>query len=495
MGVAVSGWRLAKAVSSMGQLGLVSGTALDRVMVRRLQAGDAGGHLRRALDHFPFRDMAERAWSKYYIEGGLAEGATYVNPGKLEKEIPRELAELCIISNFVELWLAKEGHSNPVGINYLEKIQPPHLVSIYGAMLAGVDYVVMGAGIPMRIPSVLEAFVTHETATYPLTVAGARDGDDTTMTLTPRDFMECDLPPLKRPMFLPVVASNVLAVAMVKKASGRVDGFVIEGPTAGGHNAPPRGKLQLNGAGEPVYGERDVVDLARMRELGLPFWLAGGYGQPEQLRDALERGAAGIHVGTAFAYCVESGMRADDKQAVLQQVAAGTARVFTDRLGSPSGFPFKVVQLDGTLSDDSIYRGRPRICDLGYLREAYRTPEGTIDFRCAAEPVNVYVSKGGDIAETEGRKCICNALMATMGHPQARSRGKFIEAGIVTSGDDLGNLTRFMPEGGTRYHAADVIRILLSGLESDHSCPVPQAFGEPPITEASRPAVMRTASS
>ena len=464
MGVAVSGWRLARAVSSVGQLGLVSGTALDRVMVRRLQGGDAGGHIRRALDHFPFRNMAERAWSAYHIEGGLADGAAYANPRMHSKDTPRELAELCIVSNFVEVWLAKEGHANPVGINYLEKIQPPHLVSIYGAMLAGVDHVVMGAGIPMRIPGALDAFVDHGTATYPLTVAGAMGDDDTTMTFTPRDYMECDLPPLKRPMFLPIVASNVLAVALAKKANGRVDGFVIEGPTAGGHNAPPRGKPQLNDAGEPVYGERDIVDLARMRELGLPFWLAGGYGQPEQLRDALEEGATGIQVGTAFAYSVESGMREDYKHAILQQVAAGNARVFTDPLASPSGFPFKVVQLEGTVSDASIYQARPRVCDLGYLREAYRTPEGTIGFRCAGEPVNVFLSKGGDVAETEGRKCICNALIATMGHPQARSGGKLVEAGIVTSGDDLANLKRFMPEGGTAYHAADVIRILLGGL-------------------------------
>jgi nitronate monooxygenase len=467
MGVAVSGWRLANAVASLGQLGLVSGTALDQVMVRRLQGGDPGGHIRRALDHFPFRAMAERAWSKYYVEGGLPDGAKYLNPGSLDKEMPRELAEPCLIANFVEVWLAKEGHSNPVGINYLEKIQPPHLVSIYGAMLAGVDYVVMGAGIPMRIPGALDAFVNHETATYPLTVVGAMEGDDTTMTFTPRDYMECDLSPLKRPMFLPIIASNVLAVALAKKANGRVDGFVIERPTAGGHNAPPRGKLQLNDAGEPVYGERDIVDLAKMRALGLPFWLAGGYGQPEQLRDALKEGAAGIQVGTAFAYSVESGMREDYKQAILQQVAAGTAHVFTDPRGSPSGFPFKVVQLDGTVSGESTYRERPRICDLGYLREAYRTPEGTVGFRCGSEPVNIFLSKGGDIAETEGRKCICNALMATMGHPQARSGGKIIEAGIVTSGDDLSNVKRFMPEGGTAYHAADVIRILLSGLEAD----------------------------
>ena len=252
---------------------------------------------------------------------------------------------------------------------------------------------------------------------------------------------------------------------MVKKANGRVDGFVIEGPTAGGHNAPPRGKVQLNDAGEPIYGDRDVVDLARMRELGLPFWLAGGYGRPEQLRHALAEGAAGIQVGTAFAYTEESGMREDFKRAVLEHVAAGTAHVFTDRLASPSGFPFKVVQLEGTISDASVYEARPRICDLGYLREAYRAPDGGIDFRCAGEPVNVFVSKGGTAAETDGRKCICNALIATTGHPQARAGGKLVEPGVVTSGDDLGQLTRFMPTVGTTYHAADVIRVLLSGAE------------------------------
>ena len=99
----------------------------------------------------------------------------------------RDIAEPCIVANFVEVWLAKDGHSNPVGINYLEKIQPPHLVSIYGAMLAGVDYVVMGAGIPMRIPGVLDAFVNHEAATYPLTVTGAHEGEDVAMTFRPRD--------------------------------------------------------------------------------------------------------------------------------------------------------------------------------------------------------------------------------------------------------------------------------------------------------------------
>jgi hypothetical protein len=60
MGVAVSGWRLARAVSMLGQLGVVSGTALDVVLARRLQLGDPTGDLRRAIRRFPDPAVAER---------------------------------------------------------------------------------------------------------------------------------------------------------------------------------------------------------------------------------------------------------------------------------------------------------------------------------------------------------------------------------------------------------------------------------------------------
>jgi len=74
----------------------------------------------------------------------------------------------------------------------------------------------------------------------------------------------------------------VLALTLSRKANGRVDGFIVEFPTAGGHNAPHRGKRQLNDRGEPIYGKRDVVDLKKLQAIGLPFWLAGGYGAPDK---------------------------------------------------------------------------------------------------------------------------------------------------------------------------------------------------------------------
>jgi nitronate monooxygenase len=295
--------------------------------------------------------------------------------------------------------------------------------------------------------------------TYPLAVVGAQEGDDTTLTFDPRACMPTDLPALKRPAFLAIVSSHVLAATLLKRSTGQVNGFVVEGPTAGGHNAPPRGKLQLNDAGEPIYGERDVVDLEKMRALGRPFWLAGGYADPDKLEAALAAGAAGVQVGTAFAFCEESGLRADYKQALLAQARAGAVRVVTDPLASPTTFPFKVAQLAGTMSELAVFEARTRVCDLGYLREPFRTETGAVGFRCAAEPIGAYLAKGGALDDTAGRKCICNALMANIGLGQVRGRG--LEAGIVTSGDDLAGVTRFMRPHTTRYTAADVLERML----------------------------------
>ena len=462
MGAGVSSWRLAQSVSRQGQLGVVSGTALDAILARRLQDGDPGGHMRRALDAFPFREMADRIVREYYVPGGKAASASYRATPMHAKDEPRELVELCIVANFVEVFLAREGHSNPVGINYLEKIQIPHLPSMYGAMLAGVGYVLMGAGIPLQVPGVLDRLAEQRAVEYPLHVSGAVEGDDITLHFDPRDYAGHNLPPLRRPAFLAIVSSNTLATTMLRRASGKVDGLIIETPTAGGHNAPPRGKLQLDDQGEPIYGERDHVDVEKIRELGVPFWLAGGYGSAAKLREALAQGATGVQVGTAFAFTRESGLRDDLKQALLTKAQAGEAAIFTDPLASPTGFPFKVARLEGTGSDDAVYAARPHICDLGFLRETYRAENGEIAYRCPAEPLSVYVAKGGKAEAAAGRKCLCNALMANIGHPQVRC-GRWVEPPLVTAGDDLTEIARFLPAGASSYGAADVLHQLLAG--------------------------------
>jgi len=461
MGVAVSSWRLAGAVSSCGQLGVVSGTGLDAVFSRRLQLGDPDGHMRLALDNFPISEMAERVWQRYFVDGGKSENKPYKSRPVAVQKSPTPLLELTVIANFAEVFLAKRGHAGLVGINLMEKIQLPTLPSLFGAMLANVDFVLMGAGIPRSIPGILDRLAGLQHTTQKLDVHGALPGEGFEVEFDPAPFTPTGITELNRPKFLAIISSSTLAMSLAKKSTGHVDGFIVEGPTAGGHNAPPRGPLQLSESGEPVYGPRDVPDLEDIRGLGLPFWLAGSYSEPERLQEALDAGASGIQVGTPFAFCEESGIDPDIKRRVVEQCLDGRGFVFTDPNASPTGFPFKVFGLGGSLSDTEVYERRVRTCDLGYLRQTYRKEDGTVGYRCPAEPEEDYVRKGGKPEDMAHRKCVCNGLLATVGLGQIRKDGSH-EPPIVTTGDDVVNLARFIPVGQTTYRAADVIEYLLT---------------------------------
>ncbi len=460
MGVAVSSWNLASAVSRRKQLGVVSGTAMDAVFARRLQLGDIGGYLREALDAFPIREIAERVAARYFIDGGKRPYAAFKSKPLPSIRPTKALLELIIVANFAEVYLAKRGHGGLVGINLLEKIQIATLPTLFGAMLAKVDFVLMGAGIPRAIPAILDELAALNPVELNLDVSGAQPGEQFVSHFDPRDYCPPNAQRLPRPQFIAIVSSSALATTLARKCTGKVNGFVVEGWTAGGHNAPPRGQMTMSESGEPVYGPRDVVDLDQVRSLGLPFWLAGSYGNPAKLMDARAEGAQGIQVGTAFAYCNESGMDPVIKQQVIQQSLNNDCRVFTDPYASPTGFPFKVVDTPDTLSDEEIYRNRQRKCDLGYLRELYRREDGSLGYRCGAEPIEDYLKKGGKLSDTACRKCLCNALMATVGLGQVRHGGS--EPAIVTSGDDVANISQFLRPGATSYSAGDVIDFLLN---------------------------------
>ena len=70
MGAGVSSWSLARAVSKAGPLGLVSGTAMDAILARRLQRGNVGGHMHRALERFPIPGVAQHLLNRYFIPCG-----------------------------------------------------------------------------------------------------------------------------------------------------------------------------------------------------------------------------------------------------------------------------------------------------------------------------------------------------------------------------------------------------------------------------------------
>ena len=143
---------------------------------------------------------------------------------------------------------------------------------------------------------------------------------------------------------------------------------------------------------------------------------------------------------------------------MLEAVRSASVHVATSVSASSTGYPFKVASIEGTLSDEDVYARRERICDLGYLREAYLKVDGTVGYRCPSEPIEVFVGKGGDVDATTDRVCLCNALMASAGLGQIRSAGER-EVPIVTSGDCTNELATLLKDRRD-YGARDVIELL-----------------------------------
>ncbi|MDR2512200.1 MAG: nitronate monooxygenase [Puniceicoccales bacterium] len=484
MGVAISNWRLARAVASKGELGVVSGTSIDSVHSRILQDGDQGGLLRGVYRKFPIPEIAQRVVDRWFSPTGRKPGAPYRPIPVFSDKPNRALDEMTALACFGEVELARgDNPKATIGINLLDKIRIPQLPSLYGAMLAGVDYVLMGAGIPRHVPGILDKFAEGEPASVKYDIDGGTEGE---CSFDPSAFLGRPAPKLRRPKFLAIITSATLAISLSKKSSGRVDGFVVETSVAGGHNAPPRGLLQLDANGEPIYGARDVPELDKIAAVGLPFWIGGGFASPKKLAEACAAGAAGIQVGTAFACCEESGMAPSLKKKLISLARAQAIRISTNPHASPTGFPFKVARVEGTLSEPKVYAARKRICDLGYLRSAYKRPDGTTGFRCASEPVADYVRKGGNEVDTVGRICLCNGLIATAGFAQLRKCEavanverkignamesiehavedveQALESVVVTAGDSLADIVRYLKDGAEGYSALDVLQDLLS---------------------------------
>jgi NAD(P)H-dependent flavin oxidoreductase YrpB (nitropropane dioxygenase family) len=499
MGVYVSNWRLAKAVA-MEKPGLtagtVSGTGLDVIYVRLLQLGDPGGHIRRALKAFDKlfgTTIGEKIYDRYFIPGGKPPSARYKNTprqvlhaqdGSDAFPIPAQPAapvvltmsddiiELLIATGFSEVWLAKEGHAGNIFINFLNKIELPLIYTMYGAMLAGVDGIVVGAGNPDGLPAVCSKLACHETVTHDLPVLYRESGETFTIPFDPRKVAEGKLAqnPLKRPAFLAIVSLETLVKALAQSTSEAPDGFIIEHHTAGGHNAGPQGPLVKDSKGQPQYGPQDEPDLGAIRAVGLPFWLAGGYGNHEGLQRALTAGATGIQAGSVFALSEESGMKSTYRTAILNELKKGTeeAELVMTTLVSPTGFPFKVVQLPGTLADEKVFASRRRVCDLGLLQQqglSKPAADGTrrLFQRCPAAPVSGFISKRGLERNTEDRRCLCNGLLSCVGLGQVGNQKDELEEepAIVTLGNHLDGIKRLSHNGQTPYWVRDVVTDIL----------------------------------
>ncbi len=498
MGVYVSNWRLAQAVAAQRPgltAGTISGTGLDLVYTRLLQLGDPGGYVRQALTAFDTIyavQIGQKIINRYFIEGGKDPTARYTYPPKQVLHTPagntrlpspqalgsttilsldQDVIELLIATGFAETWLAKQGHAGCILINFLYKVELPLIYTLYGAMLAAVDGVIVGAGNPDGLPAICAQLADHQPVTKSLTVLYRHSGEEFVLTFDPASIANGKLTrsPLRRPAFLAIVSSEKLVTALANSQTQSPDGFIIEHHTAGGHNAGPQGPMILDEKQQPVYNQSDEPDLAVIRQSGLPFWLAGGYGSREKVNAAIQLGAAGVQVGSIFALAEESGMQAAYKTAIRNQLKKGVdeSEMVLTTLFSPTGYPFKVVDLAGTLAEESVYESRRRVCDLGLLQQrglSQPDEDGSRKLfqRCMAEPLEAYVNKRGLPRNAENKRCLCNGLLSTVGLGQIQNHTSTEEEpAIVTLGNNLEGIRRLSRHGQIAYWVKDVIADLL----------------------------------
>jgi NAD(P)H-dependent flavin oxidoreductase YrpB (nitropropane dioxygenase family) len=168
MGVHVSSAHLANETARVGALGVVSSAALRHVVIEDVRRGDEEAiELAR---QFPVARYVDELLE--FAPGGRKhKNAIPIDtPDEKSNALPKRLSA---IAAFVEVKRAKKGHTGKVGINVMWKCTLTVLPSIYGAMLAGVDVLLCGAGVPMELPDIVQKIRAGENMEYlPLTGTG-----------------------------------------------------------------------------------------------------------------------------------------------------------------------------------------------------------------------------------------------------------------------------------------------------------------------------------
>ncbi len=306
MGVGVSLHPLAKAVAQEGGLGIISSACLDRLVSKR-------------------NDKKTSTYEAAYEEISLSK--------------------------------VREGF---VGINIMAALVRDYSDSVKGALDAGADAIISGAGLPLGLPAIQPP---KETALIPI-VSSARALD--------------------------------IICKKWEKLGYRPDAVVLEGPLAGGHLGFRIDQVDLE-------SNRLENLLPPVKDLALkcgdfPVVVAGGIYSHDDIVRFMELGADGVQMGTRFLATEESSATPAYKQAVVN--ATETDIVVAHRPGSPCGLPFRVIK-QSPMYVSALKRLRAPKCDKGYV--LLKDAEGNFTI-CPAKESN------------ENHFCICNGLLSSGGY-------------------------------------------------------------------------------
>jgi len=306
MGVGVSLHPLAKAVAGEGGLGIVSSACIDRLVSKRT--------------------------------------------GK-----KKNTYESC----FEEVSLSKIKNGF-VGINIMAALARDFNDSVKGALDAGADAIISGAGLPLNLPAIQ---------------------------------------PPKDTALIPIVSSaRALDIICKKweKLGYRPDAVVLEGPLAGGHLGFRIDQVDLES--NKLENLLPPVKEMAMKFGNIPVIVAGGIYTHEDIVRYMVMGADGVQMGTRFLATVESSATDAYKQAVV--MAKDEDIVVAHRPGSPCGLPFRVIK-QSPMYASSLKRLRKPKCDKGYV--LMKDAEGKYTV-CPAKEDN------------ENFFCICNGLLSSGGY-------------------------------------------------------------------------------
>jgi nitronate monooxygenase len=306
MGVGVSLSPLVKAVALQGGLGIVSSACLDRI-------------------------VSKRTGKKYNAYEAAYE----------------------------EVSISKEA-GGFAGINIMAALQRDYNDSVRGALDAGADVIISGAGLPLTLPVIQ---------------------------------------PPKDTALIPIVSSTRALEIICKKwgkLGYRPDAIVLEGPLAGGH---------LGFKMDQIYLESNTLEnlLPPIKDMAIkygdfPVIVAGGIYTHEDIEKFMLMGADGVQMGTRFLATEESSASEAYKRAVVSASEEDIVVAFDP--GSPCGLPFRVIR-QSPMYVSAIKHLRSPKCDKGYVLQ--KDPDGKFTV-CPAK------------ASNEHHFCICNGLLSSAGY-------------------------------------------------------------------------------
>ena len=246
------------------------------------------------------------------------------------------------------------------GINIMCALVRDYEDSVRGALDAGADAIISGAGLPMSLPAIQ----------------------------APKDTA-----------LIPIVSSPRALELICKKwerLGARPDAVVLEGPLAGGHLGFKMDQVDL----ECNILENllpPVKDMAK-KYGDFPIIVAGGIYTYQDITRFLKMGADGVQMGTRFLATEESSASEAYKQAVVR--AKEEDIVVAHDPGSPCGLPFRVIK-QSPMYVSALKKLRKPKCDKGYV--LLKDAEGKFS-KCPAKESN------------EHHFCICNGLLSSAGY-------------------------------------------------------------------------------